>query len=131
MAKRSRGSRPGQRGRIIRHGTRPLPPPSPSLTASPSGLTVAEEARAAALESQIVAEERAAEARSRSARRAADVDTTVRSRGRESGMLAVRTADELLVVRRDLRHIFMIDGGLIGVLIGLWILGSATGFIRF
>ena len=105
---------------MIRHGARPVPPPAPSIAASPSGLTDAEEARAAALENQIVAEERAAEA-----------DTTIRSRGRESGMLAVRTADEVVVVRRDLRHIFLIDGGLIAVLIGLWIIASATGIIRF
>jgi len=116
---------------MIRHGARPVPPPAPSIAASPSGLTAAEEARAAALENQIVAEERAAESRSRSARRAAEADTTIRSRGRESGMLAVRTADEVVVVRRDLRHIFLIDGGLIAVLIGLWIIASATGIIRF
>lgn len=96
------------------------------------GLTDAEEARAAALEAQIVAEERAAEtARQRGGRRTtAERDETVRSRGRESGMLAVRTADELVVVRRDLRRIVVIDGGLVAILLGLWILALVTGSIQ-
>jgi hypothetical protein len=98
------------------------------------GLTESEEVHAAALEAQLVAEERAAEeARSRSARRAATSETegSLRSRGRESGMLAVRAADEVIVVRRDLRRIVLIDGGLIVVLFALWAIASATGFLRF
>jgi hypothetical protein len=78
-----------------------------------------------------VAEDRAAEsARGRAGRPAVEADPTFRSRGRESGMLAVRTADEIVVVRRDLRRILIIDGGLVAVLLGLWILASATGVLR-
>jgi hypothetical protein len=99
--------------------------------AAPAGLTAAEEARAADLEAHLVAEERTAEAaRSRAARRSAEADQTIRSRGRESGMLAVRTADELVVVRRDLRRILVIDGGLVAVLVGLWALAIVTGVLR-
>ncbi len=118
---------------MVRRAPRPATPAaqSPSVAASAGGLTSSEEARAAALESQIVAEERAAESRSRTAKKAAETDTAVRSRGRESGMLAVRTADEVVVVRRDLRHIFLIDGGLIAFLIGLWIVAIVTGVLHF
>jgi hypothetical protein len=138
MAKRARGSRPGQRGRLIRPSGRPAPsattPPAQPVgqPVAAGGLTDAEEARAAAIEAQIVAEERAAEtARQRGGRRpATERDDTIRSRGRESGMLAVRTADEVVVVRRDLHRIALIDGGLVAILFGLWILGSLTGVIH-
>jgi hypothetical protein len=106
-----------------------------AVRADPSGgLTADEEARAAALEARIVAEERAADdARGKASQRAATAEAagSPRSRGRESGMLAVRAADELVVVRRDLRRIMVIDGGLVIVLFALWAIASATGFLRF
>jgi hypothetical protein len=135
MAKRSRGTRPGQRGRLIRRAARPAGPidrPGVAAPAPSGGLTEAEETRAAALEAQIMAEERAAEtSRSRAAKRSTEPDETFRSRSRESGMLTVRTAEEIVVVRRDIRHILLIDGGLVAFLIGLWIVASATGILRF
>lgn len=101
---------------------------SPIPTAA--GLTAAEEAQAAAIESRIVADERAVQARRPAGSPTSD-DGIVRSRSRESGMLATRTAEELVVVRRDVRHILLIDGGLVAVLVGLWAIGSATGIIPF
>jgi hypothetical protein len=132
MAKRARGTRPGQRRRLIRQPARHAPPSTSSrASAAPAGLTAAEEAQAEVFEAKFVAQEKAAEeARGRAARRAAEGDPGFRSRGRESGMLAVRTADELVVVRRDLRRILIIDGGLVAVLVGLWILASVTGILR-
>ena len=141
MAKRARGTRPGQRGRIIRQGGRPAPTSASNSNSASgaagaaaiggaAGLTAAEEAQAAALESRITAEERAGQA-PRAGGRSATGDSIVRSRGRESWMLATRTAEELVVVRRDLRHILLIDGGLVAVLVLLWTIGSATGIIRF
>jgi hypothetical protein len=84
------------------------------------GLSVDEEARAAELENQIVAQERAVE--------------TARSRGRQTtrlsdqrrsgptGLLAARTAEEYAYVVRDVRRIIVVGGSLAAVLTVLFIL---------
>ena len=92
-------------------------------------LTAAEEARAAELEAQIVAEERAADttaarARERSRR---PVEGEVRIR---SGSIAERASHEYAYVQRDVRRIIMIGGSLIAFLLALWVVLQATGIGR-
>ena len=126
MAKRVRGStRPGQRRRLQRTATpraqvdsQPVSPPSTSLTP-------AEEARAAELEAQIVAEDRAAEAESRPRERGRrPVETEGRAR---PGSIAVRASEEYGYVLRDIRRIALIGGSLIAGLLGLWVVTQVTG----
>ena len=133
MAKRVRGSssRPGQRARLQRRASTVRPT---SSTASPTGspslsLTVAEEGRAAELEAQIVAAERAADAnvlktRERSQRPA---ESTVRVR---SGSIAERASHEYAYVLRDVRRIAVIGGSMIALLLGLWVVLEAAGVGR-
>jgi hypothetical protein len=122
MAKRSRGShRPGRRAPLKREAPRPsnaaAPPARPS-----SALTREEEARAAEIEAQIVAEERAAEQASRRSRDRGREPERVVSRVRSSAPLSVRAADEYAYVRRDVRRIARIGGALIAILAILHIL---------
>jgi hypothetical protein len=123
MAKRTRGSnRPGQR-HADRHGSgrhqfRPAGRPS-------GGLSAEEEARAADLESRIVAEERAADAdrarlRERSRARDAEPDRPGRARGQ--GLLAARAAEEYAYVVRDVRRIMLVGGGLAATLAVVYVL---------
>jgi hypothetical protein len=141
MAKRARGStRPGQRAPIQRTSTRP-----PSSTAAPAtaattpaapesddpisetalgayggqSLTDADLARAAALEAQIVAEEKAAEAAKQPKARAAVP--------RATSTLAANAADEYAYVARDVRRIALIGGSLVAFLVGLWAFAQVTG----
>lgn len=129
MAKRSRSSgRPGQR--------RPLERPAPrgETAGSSSGgstLTDAELARAAELEAQIVAEEKAAAS---SVRRAAGAASAVgaRARGRaavSSEPLSVRAAHEYAYVARDVRRIGLVASLMFGALLGLHLLINVFGVI--
>ena len=115
MAKRTRGtSRPGQRRPIQRPAARPAPAPAPAPEREsadwtsrlrPSGsLTSQEEARAAELEEQIRAEERAAQQQERQARDRAKTADLAGTR-REAAPLAVRAAAEYAYVRRDILRI--------------------------
>jgi hypothetical protein len=133
MAKRVRGSssRPGQRTRLQRRAstTRPAADPTSTPSTGSVSLTAAEEARAAELEAQIVAAERAAEtnaarARERS-RRPAEAEVRVRS-----GSIAERASHEYAYVLRDVRRIVLIGGSLIALLLALWIILEATGVGR-
>ena len=128
MAKRVRGStRPGQRRRMQRSTTpraqvtsQPASPPSSSLTA-------AEEARAAELEAEIVAAERAAETANRPRERGRrTVEPEVRTR---PGSIAVRASEEYAYVLRDVRRIALIGGSLIAGLLGLWVVTQVTGVV--
>jgi hypothetical protein len=131
MAKRTRGhSRPGQRRPIQRSArtARPsTPAPAPTPGARPTSLTAEEEARAAELEAQLVAEERQAEQAQQRVRErqraAADRDPAVRS----SVPLAVREAEEYAYVARDVRRIATIAVGLFAIMIGLWIALQVSG----
>jgi hypothetical protein len=128
MAKRARGSttRPGQRARLQRTAsTRPEAASPATPAVRPATLTSEEEARAAQLEAQIVAEEKAAEAVSRRDRdraRRGTPEPVVRS-----GTIASRAQAEYAYVMRDVRKIITIGGGLIVLLIGLWVVLTATG----
>ena len=130
MAKRARGSttRPGQRAPLQRSTPgRPAssaPAGGTTPVVRPATLTPDEEARAAALEAQIVAEEKVAETaarRAREARRAGPAETVAR------GSLAVQAAEEYAYVARDLRRIAVIGGGLLVILIAFWAVLQATG----
>jgi hypothetical protein len=135
MAKRVRGSssRPGQRARLQRSGTaRPAAPQTarPAATTPvaprPATLTPEEEAEAAELEAEILAQEQAAatandrRTRERS-RRAAASDTAGRS------SIAERASEEYAYVARDIRRIAIIGGGLVAVLLGFWVIHTVTG----
>jgi hypothetical protein len=88
----------------------------------PGSLTPDEEARAAQLEEQIRAEERAAETAERQARsraRAAEVTGGVR---REAAPLHVKAAAEYAYVRRDINRILRMAAVLIAILAVLHIL---------
>jgi hypothetical protein len=111
MAKRSRtGGRPGQRRPMQR-----TVPRSPAPSARPPGsVTPEEEARAAELEAAILAEERAAEQFRRGPDRGR---RTTEGAIYSSVPLAIRAAEEYGYVRRDVRRIAVLGGGLIAVLI--------------
>jgi hypothetical protein len=133
MAKRARGSttRPGQRAPLQRTSTpRPTPVPTTPAAPRPATLTAEEEARAAALEAQILADERAAEEASRRSRersrRSAASDPTARG-----GTIAMRAADEYGYVVRDLRRVALIGGSLVAILIALWVITELTGIGPF
>lgn len=133
MAKRVRGSssRPGQRSRLQRRA--PAVRPATQSTSTPStgsvSLTAAEEARAAELEAQIVAAERAAETNATRARERSRRPTEGEVRVR-SGSIAERASHEYAYVLRDVRRIALIGGSLIGLLLALWIIVEASGIGR-
>jgi hypothetical protein len=130
MAKRTRGSaRPGQRRPVNRSATRARPNALDStarpneLSRPTTGLSATEEARAAEIEAQILAEERASEAgRRRAAERSRDASIEPRGRTRDAVMIGSRAAEEYAYVVRDVRRIVTIGGGLLIVLFALWFL---------
>ena len=138
MAKRARGSnRPGQRRptrRTNRPTRAPAAPATPASAPGPSdGLTAAEEARAAELESRVLEEERAAgRAADQSSSAAAEgMNGRARSRERAGGAgLAAQYAHEYDYVSRDLRRIAILMASLTGVMVVLWILIDQLGVIQ-
>jgi hypothetical protein len=130
MAKRTRGSsRPGRR-RPLQRSSRPSSPTTPSPAAAPAtrpaSLTPEEEARAAEIEAQLVAEERQAEQaqkRARDRQRGGEREPIVRS----SVPLSVREAEEYAYVARDVRRIAIIALGLLAIMIGLWVALQVSG----
>jgi hypothetical protein len=131
MAKRSRGStsRPGQRPPLQRQAARPASRPTaaaaPVTAPRPDTLTDAEEARAAELEASILAEEKAAEAARKRSTPSRSVDAAP---VRAGGNLAVAAAEEYAYVARDVRRIAIVGGGLILILLALWLVVHFTGF---
>ena len=130
MAKRTRGSsRPGRRPplqRSSRPARPPTPAPAPAPATRPASLTPEEEARAAEIEAQLVAEERQAEQaqkRTRDRQRGGEREAVVRS----SVPLSVREAEEYAYVARDVRRIAIIAFGLLAIMIGLWIALQVSG----
>ena len=121
MAKRTRGSnRPGQR-HPDRHGS--ARPQARSASRPAGALSASEEARAAELESQIVAQERDAEAnRTRSRDRSRTSEATRPGRPGGQGLLAARAAEEYAYVVRDVRRILYVGGAVATVLAALYVL---------
>ena len=112
MVKRARGSvRPGQRRPIDR---RPATPAA-AATPKPTGLSDAELVRAAELEQQLLAEERAAEtARKRTAERASTREV--------SAVKTIPFEDEYAYVARDLKDIARIAALLFAILFVLYLI---------
>jgi hypothetical protein len=131
MAKRVRGStsRPGQRPPLQRQAARPAARPvaptvAPAVAAPearPDDLTPEEEARAAALEAAIVAEERQAETTKERARVTRPVETP------RSSSLTMSAAEEYGYVARDVRRIAIVGGSLVILLLALWALSHILG----
>jgi hypothetical protein len=119
MAKRSRlAARPGQRRPLQRPATRPA-----DADRQRAGVTREEELRAAELEAQILADEKAAEDARKGRERARSA--TVENAGgvRYSSVpLSVRAAEEYAYVRRDIRRITIVGGGLLLILAVLEVL---------
>ena len=125
MAKRVRGSvRPGQRRPIDRRPGAPAQPVSAGAPApKPAGLSDAEVARAAELEAQLLAEEKAAAA----SRQRAKERTVTRELGSgASGSFAQQEAVEYAYVARDVKDIVRIAALLLVVLFVLYILVDVT-----
>lgn len=132
MAKRQRGgTRPGQRAPLQR-GSQPSAAPAtrPVGAMRPGGLSTDELNRAAELEAQIVAEERAAGVatlgRTRDRRRGSS-DPMPATRSREAGTLAVLAEEEYRVVVHDLRRIAIVFAVIFGLLVAAWLLVVALG----
>lgn len=135
MAKRSRGSaRPGQLAPSRRNpAQRPAARPAQAAPTAPrpsAALTEAEAARAEELEAQILAQERAAEAASRRARGRPRGGDLVAAGGRGESLILASASREYEYVRKDLRHIFLVSGGLTGILLALWVLIEVIGIVR-
>lgn len=127
MAKRTRY--PGRPA-----GHRPTAKPAPTA-ASPStsraivrsgGLTPAELERAAALEAELVAREKAAIAdNARRRARRSNIDVSVAA---DAGApLSVRAAHEYAYVARDVRRIGLTAGLMFAILAGIWLLVNVGG----
>ena len=123
MAKQKRlGARPGQRRPLQRQ-------PARAAAARPAGsVTPDEEARAAELEAQILAEEKAAD-EARKSRDRRDRTTPETATIYSSVPLAERAAQEYGYVQRDLRRIVVVGGGLMLALFGLFILLTALNVV--
>ena len=119
MAKRTRGSnRPGQRHQDRSTASRPQTRP----TARPNqGLSAEEEARAAELESQIVAQDRVATVNRTRARDIGRSSEPV-GRARSGGLLAARAAEEYGYVARDVRRIIQVGALMLVFLAVAWVL---------
>ena len=138
MAKRVRGttSRPGQRPPLQRSTrsskpsgavAKPAAQTSGAVAPPPDSLTADEEARAAELEAAIVAEERQAEDSRRRFRTSRSSEPAAAPRPASS--LDVAAAEEYGYVARDVRRIAIVGGGLVTLLIVLWVIARITGFV--
>jgi hypothetical protein len=115
MAKRTRGSnRPGQR-QSARSQTQPASRPSGSLSRD-------EEARAAELESHIVARERVTDNDLARARDRAKTEPTRSGRAGGQGLLAARAAKEYDYLVRDIRRIVFVGGMVAAIMAALYVL---------
>jgi len=115
MAKRTRGShRPGQR-QSARTQSQPASRPSGSLSRD-------EEARAADLESQIIARERVADTERARARDRAKTEPTRPGRAGGQGLLAARAAKEYDYLVRDIRRIVRVGGTVAAIMATLYVL---------
>jgi hypothetical protein len=86
-------------------------------------LSEAEEARAAELESQIVAQDRSAEdVRARARERGRTTETARPGRAGGQGLLAARAAEEYGYVVRDVRRILVVGGAMAAALVVLYVL---------
>lgn len=129
MAKRQRAVRQGQR----RPPTRTPPKPAAATFApKPTGLSDAEVARAAELEAEFVAQERAVTlSADRSRSRRSGAEAAPRGRTKESGLLAARATVEYAYVSADIRRILVVAGALVVLMIAIWVVLTLTGALHF
>jgi len=128
MAKRTRyPGRPAARPGAGRPGPGPAARPgAASPTLRGGGLSELEVQRAAELEAELVARERAAiadNARRRARGRGADTGVA----GDAGAPLSVRAAHEYAYVARDVRRIIVTGALMLAILAGLWILVNVVG----
>jgi hypothetical protein len=117
MAKRTRGSnRPGQR-----HTAHVKNQPRSSIRPA-QGLSAAEEARAAELESQIVARDKASQSNGAATARPQAATATRAGQARAGSPLALRAAEEYGYVSRDVRRIVRVGGSMVGIMFALFLL---------
>ena len=109
MAKREKRFRPDQRPKLKSQADAPK-----------RGLTPAEEAAAAAYEATLLAPKRTV---------IAGTSAPIGSRAASTQRLAAEIAEEMPVVRRDLRRIMLTYGALLALLAGIWFVATSTGFI--
>ena len=124
MAKRTRGSnRPGRRheNRLVRPAQQPAPRTN-------MGLSDEEEARAAELEEQFVAREKASQASRATAARPRQNEFS--APGRPKGLLAQRAAEEYGYVARDVRRIIRVAALMAGFLIVAWVLVDGLHLVK-
>jgi hypothetical protein len=120
MAKRARGTvRPGQRRPVDKRPAAPAVPSTAPAAPKPVGLSDAELERAAQIEADLLAQERAAEQTRKRTRERASTREAVSG---PTGTLAVRAEQEYAYVARDVKDIVRIASLLIGILLVLWIL---------
>ena len=119
MAKRARGSvRPGQRRPVDKRPATPAAAARPAaVTPKPVGLSEAELERAAQLEADLLAQEKAAEQARTRTRARATRETVIPA----NGSLSVAAQAEYAYVARDVKDIVRIASILIGILIALWL----------
>jgi hypothetical protein len=128
MAKRARGNvRPGQRRPIDRRPATTTAPAGSAAVAAPkpAGLSDAELTRAAEIEAELLAQERAADQARNRARQRPVGREALRS---GTGSLAAQ-ADQYAYVARDVKDIVRIAAILITVLVSLWVLIDVTKVI--
>jgi phosphate-selective porin len=118
----------GPARRAARVATKPAPAAETARTTN--SLSTADEARAAELEAHIVADDRASSGGGTKSRGRGDAAIAQRARGRESGLLAARAEQEYTYVQRDVRRIAKVDGGLVVVMLVLFLLIDVLGIIK-
>jgi hypothetical protein len=120
MAKRARGSvRPGQRRPIDKRPASPAAAANtPAAAPKPTGLSEAELERAAQLEADLLAQEKAADQARTRTRARATRETVVPA---TAGSLSAAAQSEYAYVARDVKDIVRIASLLIGILIALWL----------
>jgi len=136
MAKRQRGSRPGQRAPLQRGGRQQAAPAkaaAPARAAAPGpagGLSDVELERAAEIEARIVDEERAAAAATSRGRDRRRSGPATGSRSRPVASLAVVADEEIVWVVRDLRRIALVFATIFSILVASWLLIAVAGVVK-
>jgi hypothetical protein len=126
MVKRTKTTRPAGRRPASRPASRPAgePDAAPVPVRSSASLSEAEVQRAAEIEAQLLAQEKAAEQMRRRGRGAHDAHG-----GDVNAPLAVRAAKEYAYVARDVRHILFTASIMVAILAILAILIDVLGVI--
>ena len=109
MAKREKRFRPDQRPKLKSHSDAPK-----------RGLTPAEEAAAAAYEATLVAPKSTV---------VSGGSAPIGSRAASTQRLTAEIAEEMPIVRRDLRRILVTYGAMLALLAAIWFVATSTGFV--